>query len=83
MTDKSHLGQEPEPREVSKEGQLQAVVTPGLEGWENALAHLQIQNSFSALDTGEDKQDPLGLTKKTFVYTKGKRQVIVTGDSLL
>lgn len=89
--DKSQLGQESEPREVSKEGQLEAVVTPGVEGWKNAVApptNLQIQNRLSALGAGEDKQDLSGdlseLTEpKPFVYTKGKRQVIVTGDSLL
>lgn len=63
----------------------------GVEGWKKALVpptDLQIQNKFSALAAGEDKQNLPGnlseLTEpKSFVYTEGKRQVIVTGDSLL
>lgn len=58
--DKSQLGQEPETREESQEGQLEAVVSLGVEGLKNALAppaHLQIQNGFSALGTGDDKKN--------------------------
>lgn len=67
------------------------MVTPRVEAWKKALApptDLKIQNRFSALGAGEDKKDLSGdLSElnepKPFVYTKGKRQVIVTGDSLL
>lgn len=53
--DKSQLGQEPEQRATSKEGQLETTVTLGVEGWKDALApptDMQIQNMFSALSTG-------------------------------
>lgn len=36
--DKSQLGRKPEPREESQEGQLEAVVSLGVESWKNALA---------------------------------------------
>lgn len=74
----------------SKEGQLEVMDTLRVEGWKNALVpptDLQIQNRFSALSTGENKQELSGnlseLTKpKLLVYMKEKKQVVVTGDSL-
>ncbi|PKU40549.1 hypothetical protein llap_9134 [Limosa lapponica baueri] len=77
--DKSHLGKKPEPREVSK-GYVEAMVTPRMEGWKNAFAPpsgLQIQNRFSTLGTGEDKQDLSGdlseLTEPSLLSTQKER----------